>query len=132
MRAPLISALERYMLRSFLSYAFILSTLFVAGCIDDGVNIDNVNIVTISLDNKYKATAKSINSTDKLQVTIESSEESNKLLNTVINVPMGYHSPIISMSWANSTTLHLTIDHDFGDGNLVYEYKIGNNELSLL
>ena len=120
------------MLRNILSHIFIISTLFVSGCADDGINIDNVNVVTMSLDGKYKATAKGINSTDKLQVTIESADEGNKLLSSLVSIPIGYHAPIISMSWENSKKLYLTIDHDFGEGNLVYEYNVGDNELKLL
>lgn len=39
---------------------------------------------------------------------------------------VGHHEPIVSISWVSPETAKVVVDHDFGDGNLVFEFNAKN------
>lgn len=120
------------MLRILMSFTLVISALLVAGCMNNEKSMNIINVVATSLDGKYKATIKGSSSTKELLVVIEGIEEGNELLNSEITIPGGYHDPIITMSWDKPETLTITIDHDLGESNLIYTYRVGTSELELL
>ena len=54
--------------------------------------------------------------------------EGNSGVQTILDkklVPyIGYHDPLITLSWRNADIVIIEVDHDFGTGNLLYEFNI--------
>jgi hypothetical protein len=53
--------------------------------------------------------------------------EANSGMQTILDkklVPyIGYHDPLITLSWRNADIVIIEVDHDFGTGNLLYEFN---------
>lgn len=53
------------------------------------------------------------------------------LAERAITVPVGYHAHIVSLTWSkDSRTVTATIDHDFGDGNRVFDLRTEHTNLA--
>lgn len=64
--------------------------------------------------------------------SISSYSDTRVLVTTPISIPMGYHDPLIKVDWKSKQKVTFIIDHDFGEGNHVYEYDIQNYALKRL
>ena len=64
--------------------------------------------------------------------SISSSSDTRAIIITPISIPTGYHEPLIKVEWKSKEKVTFIIDHDFGEGNHVYEYDIQNYVLKRL
>lgn len=64
--------------------------------------------------------------------SISSPRDTRAIIITPITIPAGYHKPLIKLVWKSEQKVTFIIDHDFGDGNHVYEYDVRNYVLSKL
>jgi hypothetical protein len=55
-------------------------------------------------------------------------QKGNISVEQTISAPIGYHAHIVSLTWSlDGQTVSATIDHDFGEGNKVFNLRIVNN-----
>jgi len=58
-------------------------------------------------------------------LSVSGNNESKTIIaNEIILPPKGYHDVMVRVEWKTNTLIVITIDHDFGDGNHVYEYDV--------
>jgi hypothetical protein len=57
-------------------------------------------------------------------IAIEGQTGTQTILDKEFVPYVGYHDPIIKLSWRNDDTVSVEVDHDFGEGNLLYEFNI--------
>ena len=51
----------------------------------------------------------------------------NILAEQTISAPIGYHAHIVWLTWSeDGRTVSATIDHDFGEGNKMFDLRIVN------
>lgn len=62
---------------------------------------------------------------EKLLFGIRGTNGTTLLMDSALPVPGGYHDPRILLRWApNSQSVKVAVDHDFGDGNIVYVFDV--------
>lgn len=109
----------------------LLIVLLLVGCIDLSWKPPDPGTVMAELSNPEKSLSARVIAT-KVQGTyifeVRSIKNSNVLEKKTISAPIGYHVHIVSLTWNNDgQTATATIDHDFGEGNKVYDINILNN-----
>ena len=60
---------------------------------------------------------------------VRNGREGKVFAKRIISAPIGYHAHVMSLTWsADSRTVAVTIDHDFGDNNRVFELHLEHTE----
>jgi hypothetical protein len=121
--------LDLLILRNKLIYLCLLILVVLIGCADSSNEKARIYVTSPSKDGTLKAIIREGTNDNSVYLLIESTERNGPIATKEINIPKGYHAPIISMSWESSNTLRIEIDHDFGDGNHDYEYNVDTGTL---
>jgi hypothetical protein len=104
----------------------------LVGCADNGTQKSTVFVTSESKDGSLKAIIREGENENSVFLSIGSTGSNDPIATKEIIIPRSYHTPVISMLWKNSRILVIEIDHDFGDGNQVYEYHADTGVLNKL
>jgi hypothetical protein len=113
-----------------LSTLIFLVLISLVGCTDLSWEPPNPGSVMAELTNPDKSLSAQVIATEVqgtyiLEVRKIGSE--NILAEQIISAPIGYHAHIVSLRWSeDGRIVSATIDHDFGDGNKVFDLSILN------
>jgi hypothetical protein len=75
---------------------------------------------------KYVATIVHDERTKSYIFAVEGVDGTRLLLDKQFAPVVGYHEPILSISWVGPEVARVVVDHDFGEGNLVFEFNAKN------
>lgn len=56
-------------------------------------------------------------------LAIEGIDGTRLLLDRQFVPTVAHHEPIVNISWSDTETARVVVDHDFGEGNLVFEFN---------
>ena len=109
--------------------AFILlSVPLISGCTDLSWKPPDPGTVIAQLSNLENSLSALVIATKDQGVYIfevRTIEKQNFIKKKTISAPVGYHEHRIKLKWINDgQTVSATIDHDFGEGNKVFEINI--------
>jgi len=55
---------------------------------------------------------------------VEGTDGTQLILDKKFVPPTGYHDPLVNVSWSDTDTAEIVVDHDFGEGNIKFEFKV--------
>ena len=113
-----------------LSTLIFLVLISLVGCTDLSWEPPNPGSVMAELTNPKKSLSARVIAT-KVQGTyifeVRRIRNGNILAEQTISAPIGYHAHTISLAWSkDGRIVSATIDHDFGEGNKVFDLRILN------
>lgn len=75
---------------------------------------------------KYVAEIVTDEKTNSMVFAVEGVDGTRFLLDKQFVPAVAYHEPIVSISWITPEAATVVVDHDFGEGNLVFEFNAKN------
>lgn len=111
----------------------ILLVLLVTGCWDffswDKPKTGTAVAELLSPDKTLSAKVIATNVEETYRFVIIENKNRTKLAEKSISIPNEYHEPIISLKWSSDGhSVLATIDHDFGENNIVFELQVESTD----
>lgn len=75
---------------------------------------------------KYLAVILYEEKTKNFFLAIEGRDHTQLIMNKTFVPSVSLHDPIVTLSWKDTEIVKIVVDHDFGEGNLVYEFNVRN------
>lgn len=82
-----------------------------------------------SPDKKFTARILYDKNSNNYYLSIEGQKKSTFILTNELVPNAAYHDPLINLSWTGPVTVEIVVDHDFGEGKLVYEFNVTEVQL---
>ncbi|MDH3975801.1 MAG: hypothetical protein OEV42_16125 [Deltaproteobacteria bacterium] len=82
-----------------------------------------------SPDKKFTARILYDKDSNNYYLSIEGQKKSSFILTNELVPGAGYHDPLIRLSWTGPKIVEIIVDHDFGEGKLVYEFDVDDVQL---
>ncbi len=83
-----------------------------------------------SPDNRFLARVIAAETNGSYTFNVRDVQTDNILAERTIKAPVGYHAHIVALVWrADGTIVTATIDHDFGDGNNVFDLDVRRSDI---
>jgi hypothetical protein len=113
-----------------LSTLIFLAVISLVGCTDLSWEPPNPGSVMAELTSPDKSLSARVIATE-VQGTyifeVRKIRSGNILAEQTISAPIGYHAHIVWLTWSeDGRTVSATIDHDFGEGNKMFDLRIVN------